>query len=605
MAQSTVRLIVDAQNAIAPLKRVNDATKNLNRNTNELKNRLNEGKRSFDKFGNSAKKSSRGVNTLLGTVRKLAAAFALLQVGKFVIFQTAQLEKQRKSLEVLTGSVADTNAIIAELKAFGAVTPFKASELIETTKRLKAFGFETNKLVDTTKRIADVAGATGADLDGIATAFGQIQAKGKLQQEENLQLLERGVDITTELKNITGLQGDAFADAMRKGKIGADLVNQALINLTNEGGAFFGGASAQSETLAGKFSTLVDGVETLAQQVGEKLEPALKGALDIAIDLVNSINQAIVSGTITDIDKKAFKKQAEGIVKDQAGGPFGMVGGPFGMGEVSVDFAGQTFKGQPASVQSQITNALINQEVAKRLEQQRQVQKELEKSSKNIKENNEENAIAIKNIGLTFSEGLVPNTGFFAENLDLSKAFLNDINLDTIKISDSFKIVKDDAEQLKEKFAEIGHTIGSQISDALVGAINGTKSLGEAAKNILNDLANSLLRMGINTLLKSTGIGIFSNLKGFANGGKPPVGKPSVVGERGPELFVPSTAGTIIPNNKLGGGTTNNIVVNVNVEGNVDAQGEEEEGRQLGSLIAVAVQNEIIKQQRPNGLLSR
>lgn len=45
----------------------------------------------------------------------------------------------------------------------------------------------------------------------------------------------------------------------------------------------------------------------------------------------------------------------------------------------------------------------------------------------------------------------------------------------------------------------------------------------------------------------------------FANGGDPPVGKPSIVGERGPELFVPRTAGTIIPNNQLGGmgGTTN------------------------------------------------
>ena len=39
----------------------------------------------------------------------------------------------------------------------------------------------------------------------------------------------------------------------------------------------------------------------------------------------------------------------------------------------------------------------------------------------------------------------------------------------------------------------------------------------------------------------------------FANGGDPPVGKASIVGERGPELFVPRTAGTIIPNNALGG----------------------------------------------------
>jgi hypothetical protein len=40
-------------------------------------------------------------------------------------------------------------------------------------------------------------------------------------------------------------------------------------------------------------------------------------------------------------------------------------------------------------------------------------------------------------------------------------------------------------------------------------------------------------------------------LLGFADGGDPPVGVPSIVGERGAELFVPRTAGTIIPNNQL------------------------------------------------------
>ena len=42
----------------------------------------------------------------------------------------------------------------------------------------------------------------------------------------------------------------------------------------------------------------------------------------------------------------------------------------------------------------------------------------------------------------------------------------------------------------------------------------------------------------------------------FANGGQPPLGKVSLVGEQGPELFVPSQKGTIIPNEGFGGGTT-------------------------------------------------
>jgi hypothetical protein len=43
--------------------------------------------------------------------------------------------------------------------------------------------------------------------------------------------------------------------------------------------------------------------------------------------------------------------------------------------------------------------------------------------------------------------------------------------------------------------------------------------------------------------------GIGSFIGGFfADGGDPPVGVPSIVGERGPEIFVPKTAGTVIPN---------------------------------------------------------
>ena len=182
MAQSTVRLIVDAQNAVSPLRRVNDATKNLSKNTDKLKNRLNKSNRAIRDSGRSATAAAGGFRTLNRSLGPLLKILAVIGATRFVFINAADIETQRKSLEVLTGSLSKTNEIIKELQDFGAVTPFKSSELIEQTKRLKAFGFETNELVDTTKRLADVAGATGADLQGIATAFGQIRAKGKLQQ---------------------------------------------------------------------------------------------------------------------------------------------------------------------------------------------------------------------------------------------------------------------------------------------------------------------------------------------------------------------------------------------------------------------------------------
>ena len=141
-----------------------------------------------------------------------------------------------------------------------------------------------------------------------------------------------------------------------------------------------------------------------------------------------------------------------------------------------------------------------------------------------------------------------------------------------------------------------------------------TKTLGEAARSILQGIASDLLRLGINTFLKASFGGIFSNLPTFAalsgapplkfaNGGRPPVGRPSIVGERGPELFVPSTAGTIIPNDKMGG-MTNNIVVNVAVDGGASVDADENNSKQFGLALAAAIQSEIINQKRAGGLLA-
>jgi hypothetical protein len=67
------------------------------------------------------------------------------------------------------------------------------------------------------------------------------------------------------------------------------------------------------------------------------------------------------------------------------------------------------------------------------------------------------------------------------------------------------------------------------------------------------------------------GIGLINKIKGFEKGGRPPVGRPSIVGEKGAELFVPDQAGTIVPNDKLGMGSQP-VTVNFNIS-TVDAKG--------------------------------
>lgn len=268
------------------------------------------------RFGDQAKQAESKVSGLTKSVRGFLTVAAVLGSAKFVFAKTAELETQTRSLQVLTGELETAQKIVGQLQKFASVTPFTSSELIESAKRLKAFGVDTEKLVDTTQRLADVSGATGARLNEVATAYGQIQAKGRLQGEELLQLQERGIALQDELQKMYGLTGEEFSDALRKGKFSAEAVEVALQRLTTVGGKYADGAISQSDTLAGRLSTLQDNIQRLATNVGTILEPLFKWVINSSIEAINYINQLAAQAAriqgfgISDQQRDSYWKQA-------------------------------------------------------------------------------------------------------------------------------------------------------------------------------------------------------------------------------------------------------------------------------------------------------
>ena len=100
----------------------------------------------------------------------------------------------------------------------------------------------------------------------------------------------------------------------------------------------------------------------------------------------------------------------------------------------------------------------------------------------------------------------------------------------------------------------------------------GKLSFKSLARSIIQDLIAIQLKASASKILMSLfgGFGggfnqggVVLGMPAYADGGNPAVGKPSIVGERGPELFVPNGSGTIIPNHALGGvGSTTNVTNN-------------------------------------------
>lgn len=118
---------------------------------------------------------------------------------------------------------------------------------------------------------------------------------------------------------------------------------------------------------------------------------------------------------------------------------------------------------------------------------------------------------------------------------------------------------KEKIDDLSESNKELKRVLGD-VSNSVQGAFEdfvlGADSAGDAVRKLGLELARVALRETTSSLfggiIKSAASSLFGGF--FADGGRPPVGKFSIVGENGPEVFAPDTAGTIIPNDQLGGG---------------------------------------------------
>jgi len=174
---------------------------------------------------------------------------------------------------------------------------------------------------------------------------------------------------------------------------------------------------------------------------------------------------------------------------------------------------------------------------------------------------------------------------------------------------------RDQLDDIETGFGNLDH-IAQDLTRAMTGVFEdfartgriSFDSLRDVALSAINDIANSLLQSGIDSIFgagdgfdfRTGGIlpGLFDGIFGRAGGGTVASGRPYVVGERGPELFVPETPGRIMTNanaSAAGGGVnrTTNITINMNNNG-----GSVDNSRRSAGQVAVAVRRAVERAER-------
>ena len=561
----------------------------------------------FKKFGVDISASTLKSEGLAGTLEKIkksgADAGTIIkafgtEAGPSILALLNDTEKYNKLLENQKNS-----------QGAAAAAAFEASDTINgALKRLQtaftnifADGAELGLLLKSTFKVAAVTVEVfGAALklvlapvrglvQGVQSFFEELKPFGEninlaYELEQGFQAVMNGVDFAT--KAITGffnVTGNLAVSTLSNVISFANGIREGIVGIFNDLGATI------RNTLSSLYDNLPDPIKFIIDQAGKGFK-AVQGFLGQA-----------VSGVVNQI-KGAGQGIAQGVQE------LAVIGG-FDPAAVT-----QSTSGAANAIQ-QTNGALANSPKTKKtgktdLEKQQEAAAKLVQS---LERKNELDALAtddarrLKELEFDKADIAAKFPLLKQDEIEKLQKLLQD-NYDITEEKRKQKKLDDEAAKAAavtaENYKKLGDAIKSKVSDAIMNAIDGTKSLGESAIGILKDLSKQFLQLGINQAFGALGSGggIFGLLfgGGKAKGGTVQGGRSYMVGERGPELFTPGRTGSIAPSGSFGGA---NVVVNVDASGS-QAQGNEPNAKALGSAIGAAVQAELIKQKRPGGLLS-
>ena len=618
MAEAVVTLRVDATSATTALR-------NAQNQTNKLANASRGATKSLHGTSAAAKGLGTSLAAALGPVVSIAGAFAVLNnsIGTFLA-RDRDIKILEQGLKNLGAGATTLQELQEVADKFGKTTLFNQEDFTRGFNLLTSF---RNIGVDAYERVAqsaaDIAQVNQVD---VSTSFMQL-AKALQDPERNLSNLNRsGIAFTKQ-------QTEVIKQLMKTNKVAE--AHAMILDIVDE--SYNQLAQAAAGGFAGSVDTLGESFRDFSETLGKLLVPVIQPVVEGLTSLLNFLNteggQAtmIIIGlagaaktlslTLPLLSAAMLKVAAAGGVLTIALNAIPFVALATGAGLLTTAII------KTKNKQKELNDAIkdgASDDVAKALKEQRaeyeKIDKRLQKTTGRSKKALETKLKDIQ-ANITALEG---RSKVLEKENEITEARLQQ-NEENKKAEESLKKQQEETDKLKDKMTEVGEEIESSIKSNLRESITGAQSFGQAMTNVLNKIRDKIIDAQIDRMLGGFGEnfgaaasggqrkglggvvgGLLGGLFKFADGGRPPVGKASIVGERGPELFVPKVAGTIIPNNKLGGGDNTTNIVNVSVDASGSSvAGNSPDAQQLGAVIGAAVQAQLIKEKRSGGLLAR
>ncbi|QHB36598.1 tape measure protein [Arthrobacter phage Adolin] len=242
------------------------------------------GQRSARAFGGSFLPIMRG---MLGTAAGLGVGLAVGNGIKTGLKTAAFMEQAMISFETLLGDSGKAKAMLADVSAFAAKTPFELPGLTDNVRALLGAGAAAQSVLPTMTALGDVNAALGGsqeNLNSVVRAWTQMMGKGKVSAEEMLQITEAGIPIWSIASKALGKPVGELQKMASEGKL---LASDVLPLLEAQMGKDYGGSMAkQAQTLSGVWSTVQDTINMALATAIQPLVPILTKILPPAAEML-------------------------------------------------------------------------------------------------------------------------------------------------------------------------------------------------------------------------------------------------------------------------------------------------------------------------------
>lgn len=253
---------------------------------NQVQQRVSALTSSVQASGADIDETFQSVGETMKRVAQLAGVAFTLDSAKDFVAQCIKVRGEIQALETsfttLLGSRAKADELIGEIRQFAATTPMDVGTLAKGAQTMLGFNIELEKVMPMMKAIGDISMGDAQKFGALTLAFSQASATGKLMGQDLLQMINAGFNPLAQISKETGKSITQLKDDMSNGKITVQMLTDAFIHATSEGGQFNGMLEAQSQTLQGAFSNLQGAYEDMLNEIGESGQ-------EVVVDVVNGL----------------------------------------------------------------------------------------------------------------------------------------------------------------------------------------------------------------------------------------------------------------------------------------------------------------------------